>query len=343
MTLQADRFKVGIFLLVSAFLFVAFFGFFIGRAVLKPTRTYTIRFKETVKGLSRGSRVNYHGVPVGTVTGMRLDGDTTVVEVKLDPSLAKVQKGVTKASLERNPLTGLATVELEGWKEGAPELPGGGVIPAGTSWGSELMKTLPEIMKDLSRTLKNLETASAAINDLLQPATRTRFKDLLGNLDELARRLPETVDRMDLEGRKTMETLRSAAERLTGAVDRLEKEVASLSGEAKGTLSEARKTLVSGRKFLEGKEVKGLLASASRAAAALEETLGETRRFLAEAKGTIKRSEYDIRPLADRLAAAAEAVQRLASLLERAPDALMWGRPREERTIRAGGEKGGRR
>ena len=112
MTLQADRFKVGIFLLVSIFLFVAFFGFFIGRAVLKPTRTYTVRFKETVKGLSMGSRVNYHGVPVGTVTGMRLEGDTTVVEIKIDPSLAKVQKGVTKASLERNPLTAVSYTHL---------------------------------------------------------------------------------------------------------------------------------------------------------------------------------------------------------------------------------------
>jgi len=343
MTLQTDRFKVGIFLLVSSFLFVAFFGFFIGRAILKPTRSYTIRFKETVKGLARGSRVNYHGVPVGTVTGMRLDGDTTVVEVQLDPSLAKVQKGVTKASLERNPLTGLATVELEGWKKEAPELAGGGVIPAGTSWGSELMKTLPEILRDLSATLKNIQKASAAVNELLEPETRGRFRDLLVNLDELSRRLPKTVDRVDREGRKTMEVLRSAAQRLTGAVERLEKEVSSLSGEAKGTLSEARKTLVSGRKFLEGEDVADLVASATKAAAALEKTLGETQRFLAEAKGTLRRNEYDIRPLVDRFAAAADAVQRLASMLERAPDALMWGRPRPERTIRSRGKEGGDR
>ena len=342
MTLQSDRFKVGVFLLVSAFLFIAFFGFFIGRAVLKPTRTYTIRFKETVKGLSRGSRVNYHGVPVGTVTGMRLEGDTTVVEVQLDPSLATVQKGVTKAYLERNPLTGLATVELEGWKEGAPELPGGGEIPAGPSWGSELMNTLPEIMRDLSASLKNIQRAAAAVNDLLGPETRRRFRDMLVHLDELSRKLPETLDRMDLEGRKTMASLRSAAERLSAGVERLEKEVRFLSGEARSTLAETRKTLVSGRRLLEGKDTARLIASAADAARALDRTLAETRRFLEETKGILRRGEYDLLPLADRLAATAEAVQRLASMLERAPDSLMWGKPVPERTIRSGEKGGGR-
>ncbi len=340
MALQTDRFKVGIFLLVSAFLFVGFFGFFIGRAVLKPTRRYTIRFKETVKGLARGSRVNYHGVPIGTVTGMRLDGDTTVVEIQVDPSLAKVQEGVTKASLERNPLTGLATVELEGWKEGAPELPGGGIIPAGTSWGSEVMKTLPEILKDLSATLKNLEKASAAVNELLGPDTRIRFRDMLVHLDELSRRLPPLVDRMDRDGRKTLDVLRSAAERLTRGLDRLEKDFSRVSGETEAALAEAKKTMASGRRFLEGKDLRDLLVKASRAASALEATLGETRSFLARTGEALRQGEYDLRPLADRLAAAAEAVARLASMLERAPDALIWGKTREERVMGNRGRKG---
>ena len=137
-----------------------------------------------------------------------------------------------------------------------------------------------------------------------------------------------------------MKALRAAAERLAAGVDRLEKDVAGLSSEAEGTLVEARKTLVAGRKVLAGKDAARLVASAERAARALEETLGEARRFLAETKGTLRRSEYDLLPLVQRLSAAAESVQRLSNMLEMAPDALMWGRPRSERRMRVSGKEG---
>ncbi|QKR99284.1 MCE family protein [Sphingomonas sp. CL5.1] len=86
-----------------------------------PTgRDYLIRFKDSVSGIRIGSSVSYSGVPVGSVTSVRLtvnDPSTVLVTIRLDPEVP-ILHGVT-ASISRSLVGGGAAISLDGSLKGA--------------------------------------------------------------------------------------------------------------------------------------------------------------------------------------------------------------------------------
>lgn len=350
MTLHTERYKVGTFLLASGALFVLFLAFVVGRALFRTDTYYHIRFVETVKGLVAGAAVHFHGVPIGNVSSMRLEGDTTVVRIRVDPSKAMVQEGVTRAALERNPVTGLATVELEGWRRGAPELPPDSVIPADPSWGSEVMMTLPRILQALPETLNGITEAAGAVKALLGADLPARLNAVIKNLDTLSARLPEALEELNREGAGTFKSVRQAADRLAAEVEQLGRSALELSreareaaGEARGAVAELRGAAQAGRTLLEGPELKSALAEVTGAASAFRESLAHLRGALDGSTETLARTGRELGPVLDRLALAADALGRLAGLLGDNPSALIWAGARPERPIPDPPPAGGRR
>ena len=333
MSLQADRFKVGVFLILSGSLFILFLAFVVGRTLLRSELHYFIRFKETVKGLAPGAQVNFHGVPVGSVQSMRLSQDTTVVRISMDPAKAMVQRRHTRAALERNPVTGLATVELDGWRPDGEPLPAEGEILADESWGARMFKTFPEILGEIPATLKGIRDAAQAIREILDPAMKERLGGVLTNLDGLSARLPKALDELNRESRETMLAIKKTAEGLAEHMAGLHGTLDGLAGETKETLAEARGAIRSGREFVEGERLRSLLAALDRAAGEATTTLAGLRRSMAGTEATLGGVGRDLTPLMARLGDAAEAIGRLAALLRDQPSALIWADPGRERGI----------
>ena len=156
METRAHYVAVGAFVLAVIFLaFVAVL--WLGRAEFaQEAKRYYIYFRGSVAGLSKGSQVQYNGIPVGRVIDIRVDPhnlEQIQVTVEVDTSIVNI-KSDAQAFLEANILNGIATVQIRGGTREASELvprPGHkyAVITAGRSELEEVKASLPELVADL--------------------------------------------------------------------------------------------------------------------------------------------------------------------------------------------------
>src|SRR5579863_2356325 len=124
METRAHYVAVGSFVL--AIIFLAFVAIvWVGRVQLsEEARLYYVFFRGSVSGLSKGSAVQYNGIPVGRVTDIRVDPDNVEqiqVKVAIDGSLVDI-KSDARAFLETNILSGVSVVQIRGGTEGAQNL-----------------------------------------------------------------------------------------------------------------------------------------------------------------------------------------------------------------------------
>ncbi|HLI13986.1 MAG TPA: MlaD family protein [Alphaproteobacteria bacterium] len=187
METRASYLIVGSFmiaLLAGLFLFVIWLAHV---QVSQQFTPYLIYFKGSVTGLQSGSTVRYRGIPVGSVTKVRIDpNDVEQVEATIEVNSDTPIKTDTEASLEVQGLTGVAYVQLSGGTQGAPPLqPAPGkkiaVIPSRPSQLERLFSSAPELLdrvnvlvaratlffdqrniQNLADTLENIRTLTAA-------------------------------------------------------------------------------------------------------------------------------------------------------------------------------------
>lgn len=151
-------------------------------------KEYDIFFKQSVDGLSRGSSVNFSGVPVGQVTEIELwRKDPGFVRVRI-----AVEEGVpvrvgTTATMQGS-FTGVSIVQLEGASRDAPELTCKGeqdpaclegvpVIPTKRGGLGELLNSAPVLLERLATLTERLtlvfsDKNLAAINGILSNTDR---------------------------------------------------------------------------------------------------------------------------------------------------------------------------
>src|SRR5215831_557257 len=182
METRAHYVAVGAFVL--AVIFLAFVTvLWLGHAEFgQQAKQYYIFFRGSVAGLSKGSQVQYNGIPVGKVVDIRVDPNNLEqiqVTAEIDTSIVDI-KSDARAFLETNILNGIATIQIRGGTREASDLepqPGHKypVIEAGRSELEEVKASLPELVKDLRE-------AAHSLNALLDQNNRQAVSDTLQNL-----------------------------------------------------------------------------------------------------------------------------------------------------------------
>lgn len=189
METKANYALIGAFTLAvisAAFLFVFWFS---GGAARTERKTYEIIFSGSVSGLSRGGSVTFNGLRVGEVTAIDLmQQDPSRVAAFIEISQRTPVKDDTRARLEFQGLTGVASIALTGGSATSPELPprtskGGGVIFADRSDFQNLLESVQRLSAkadsvleradkllgdnsgSITATLKNVETFSKSLAD----------------------------------------------------------------------------------------------------------------------------------------------------------------------------------
>lgn len=190
METRASYVLVGSFVLA---LFLGAFGIvlFLTRAnFAEQPNKYLVYFTGSVSGLQVGSTVRYRGVPVGSVTDIRIDPDNVErVRVATDIASGTPIKQDTVATLGLQGITGVAYVQLSGGSKDAPALSPGGkagipVIESKPSGIEQVLQKTPELLeravaiserltlllddrnlKAVSDTLENIRSLSAAVAD----------------------------------------------------------------------------------------------------------------------------------------------------------------------------------
>jgi phospholipid/cholesterol/gamma-HCH transport system substrate-binding protein len=186
METRAHYVAVGTFVLV---MLVAAAGavLWLGRVEFgQELKTYYVFFRGSVAGLTRGSAVQYNGIPVGRVTDIRVDRDNLSqiqVTVEINTSLVEI-KTDARASLDTNILSGVSTVQIRGGTQRAAVLePKSGhhvaIIKAEQNELEALRASLPELMRDLREVSHNLDS-------LLDERNRQAVADTLQHLRTLS-------------------------------------------------------------------------------------------------------------------------------------------------------------
>ncbi|MDP7344884.1 MAG: MlaD family protein, partial [Alphaproteobacteria bacterium] len=163
METRTNHFLVGAFVL----LLVAGLGAFIIWAVKADVdaehTNYHVYFAGSVSGLSKVSEVRYRGVPIGTVTDIRIDPENVErVRVTLDVSGDTAIKEDSIASIEMQGITGIAIVQISGGRQSSPALQAqpGEVYPVIQSKRSSLEKLFSDTPELINRILTLVETVT---------------------------------------------------------------------------------------------------------------------------------------------------------------------------------------
>jgi phospholipid/cholesterol/gamma-HCH transport system substrate-binding protein len=163
METRANYALIGLFtlaVLAASFFFVFWFS---GKDAGGKTQTYRIIFTGSVSGLSRGANVLYNGLKVGEVTSLSFaTNDPNRVVARVDIDASTPMNVDTRARLEFQGLTGVASIQLSGGKpDSAP-----------------------------------LDTKDPAKPPIIY-ADRSDFQDLLETAQRLARRADDVLNKAD--------------------------------------------------------------------------------------------------------------------------------------------------
>lgn len=110
---QADKFKIGLFVVISLLLGAGFIIWLGATRYFSPSQTVVAYFNESVQGLNQDSPVKFRGVTVGRVARIRMAPDAKLVEVvmNLDENFRVTDDLGIKTSLLG--LTGMKYLEMD--------------------------------------------------------------------------------------------------------------------------------------------------------------------------------------------------------------------------------------
>jgi phospholipid/cholesterol/gamma-HCH transport system substrate-binding protein len=225
-------------------------------------RHYTVIFNETVRGLSRGSAVQYSGIKVGDITDLSLDPqDPGKVRARIRVEGNIPIKQDTQAKLVLTGITGSSVIELSG---GTPDSP---VLTAKGGQDPVIVAT----PSSLTQLLANSDNLMANITELIMNAKAFLSAD---NAERLG---------------KTLESLEQVADAMADQKDNVATMLSTLtvaSKQATTALQQATE-LMRNTDVLVKNQGARTLDSAQRAMASLEEASSNINEILRKNKGAI--------------------------------------------------------
>lgn len=280
METRANYALIGAFtlaVLAAAFMFVFWFS----QASKEGTLDIRVEFNSSVSGLSRGSNVTFNGVRVGEVKSIELSPTRPgVVYAGIEVSLRAPVKKDTRARLEYQGLTGVATIALSGGTDNSPPLTGERgalpVIEADRSDYQNILETMQRLAgrvetvldnvnnlfsensASIGRTVKNVENFSQALSenadgvkDFMKAMSDigATVKPLIANLEGLSKSVDERVQAVDPKKvASILDNADSLAKQLNASAGKLDRLMTTLDG------------------FLGSSDSKGVIADVSEAA-----------------------------------------------------------------------------
>ncbi|MCW2247987.1 phospholipid/cholesterol/gamma-HCH transport system substrate-binding protein [Azospirillum fermentarium] len=313
---------VGAFVLV---LLAGLFGFtvWIAKVQLKEGRDiYLTYFTGSVTGLQEGSPVRYRGIPIGTVTDIRLDPNrVSRVQVTVEVQPGTPIKTDSIASLELQGITGGAYVQINGGTENSPrlrdeskdEIP---IIPSRPSTLAEVVDAAPQILNRALAITQRLE-------DMLSPENQQAITRTLANVQ----RLSDAVGGRSDEIGETISNLHAASRSLRQSADTLGPHVDE-------AVVQATRTLVSVDGAVKSfqSDMRGLSQAVREASGQLGAILGDNRRPMRDFAAT---GLYDLSLLISQLRDVSAQVSRVLTRVENDPTNFLFGGTRQGVEVRS--------
>ena len=221
METRANYTIIGLFTLAVVAAGFFFVWWFTGLNNRGPRTAYDVVFSGVVSGLQTGSAVTFNGIPVGEVTGLRLDAQDprkVVATIAVQPNTPV--KSDTRANLDSQLLTGLSSIGLVGGSTEAAPLPTPpeGQLPridANTSAVQDLVRSAREV-------LGRVDDIATRIDDLLR-ANDAKISSVIDNVDKFSKALGDNAQNID----SFLKQVGGAADRISTLANNLDKVVTS--------------------------------------------------------------------------------------------------------------------
>jgi phospholipid/cholesterol/gamma-HCH transport system substrate-binding protein len=240
---EAKYTLVGTAVLVLLALVAAAFVWLASASRAVDLQRYTIYFaRQSLEGLQERSDVRMKGIRVGAVTGFSFAPDrpgTVQVVIGIDPATPVKQS--TRAIVDRNLITGLATIRLQNLNEDSPPIkrpvPGehDPVIAEGASQLQQFSETANDLAKRADETMTRFNTTLSNENQAVLAETLVNLRNLSRNADGAVTRADAALVSLD----RSAEAVRVAVVTLGSDVHRLADRYDTLGAEATTTLRDA--------------------------------------------------------------------------------------------------------
>jgi phospholipid/cholesterol/gamma-HCH transport system substrate-binding protein len=324
MATEANKFKVGAFLIAGFLLFNAALVWIGASHVLERREHYVTYFDESVQGLDIGSPVKYRGVPVGRVSAIAVAPDGKLVEVAME--LAEGFRVVPdlRASVATSGITGVSVVEIGFARAGAPTpalafAPPRRYIPAQLSQLSSFTGALTDIAAGLRRTdipglvAESRAAAVAARERLAGPEIDRTLARIIGAaeaLETLTRKATSLVEDPRLS--RLLDSLVDTGEQMRGAA----RSAQGLVGDPRvaQTLEDARAATAALRRSVEKVEAE---VAALKTGERLDATQRKVEAAMEEVGDAARGAAVGVRETTEAAAQVAERWKRLAAEVDR--------------------------
>ncbi len=269
---------------------------------------YKIYFeRQSLEGLEARSYVTMRGVRVGSVTGFRFSSRRPgAVEVLVSVEPSTPVRESTRATVDRNIVTGIASVRLMNTTEESPLLAKPAdepypVIAEGESPTEQVTKTLSQLAEQAAEALERVQ-------DTLSHKNRAAIAETLANLQRVTKQAEGTLARID-----------ATAASLGGAADEVRQLARSAATDAH-TLAARYDRLGADASV----SVREMGEAARKLSADLEHLTRRADALLANGDAELRSTAQKLRSAADSAASAADSIGSAAQRL-RDPQRMIYG------------------
>lgn len=185
---MSKEFKIGLITIISGALLYYGFNFLRGSDLFSPTNRFYVAYPN-VTGLNVSNPVYFNGLPVGRVSGFKLEQNKSRIIVSFDVEETLMIGSDAKATLANDGLFGGKAIVLDV-----------GVSADLLEPGDTLMADIGEdLIPDLEPLSDNLNTTITKLNDVLDQITKTDIEGLVDTLKYSVATITSKVERMDVE------------------------------------------------------------------------------------------------------------------------------------------------
>lgn len=345
MAADTNYWKLGLFLTTSVAVGLVVLAYF--ATPQRETHEVNFFFDEAVDGVTEGSDVRYRGIKIGAVKVLRAAPDRRMVRVIAELDVKKIEdigfrdrthgpddiEGLAiRGYIDRNPLTGQAVIQMERYEPGK--------LPPPPDYSFELppatIHTVRSVVKgliaDLTATLSTIPGAVRDTRNLVQTLDQSIRDAKVGTtIEELRRFVELSRDRLaSLDVNAIVDAATGIAtdgRKTLGKLDEAITEVRKLAAALHQDDSPLQRLLIEYRELGETLDREITAARFPDTSAALRTALGSATELSAEARDALATLRRDVTVIAR----AADAIRRLAIVLERDPASLLRGRTKPER------------
>ncbi|MGH6718262.1 MAG: MlaD family protein [Alphaproteobacteria bacterium] len=296
METRASYALVGAFVLALVAGAVAFVVWLAKVEIDRAFASYDIYFEGSVSGLREGGVVQYHGVPVGTVTTIEIDPlNVERVRVTIEVGAETPIRTDVVATLQIQGITGLSFVQLSGGSNDAAPLeatPGERypVIASRPSGLERVFETVPQLVQ---RFTELVERAILLLDDKNQQA----FAETLANVRDLTAGLAGEVDTFHAviaDTQATVVAVRGTAEEAEALAGELRASAARLTASVDTALAQVTTTAATA-----DENIAGVGQSARTALAKVDETAEAATLLANELAGLVGENRGPIRAFSE--------------------------------------------